>query len=102
MLGKYQVVSQLVASGVVLSSTELVRLRLALSKRPNRVGAFLPSPVEGNTSSFRNVVLSSYLEFRKMDNVHTPSYSECYTPSSEPFTVYVVDVLKHLTIFSME
>jgi hypothetical protein len=37
-----------------------------------------------------------------MDNVHIPYYSVCYKPSSEPFTVYVVDVLKHLTIFNTE
>jgi hypothetical protein len=34
-------------------------LRLPLSKRPNRVGVSLPSPGDGNRSSFRNVVFSS-------------------------------------------
>jgi hypothetical protein len=33
--------------------------RLALSKEPNRVDVSLPSPEEGNRSSFRNVVLYS-------------------------------------------
>jgi hypothetical protein len=34
-------------------------LRLALSKGPNRVGVSLPSPKEGNTFSFQNIVYSS-------------------------------------------
>jgi hypothetical protein len=29
-----------------------------------------------------NVVFSSYLEFWTMDEVHKPSYSECYSRSS--------------------
>jgi hypothetical protein len=33
---------------------------LALSKGPNRVGVFLPSPEDGNRSSFRNVVFSGF------------------------------------------
>jgi hypothetical protein len=33
---------------------------------PNRVGVSLPSPEDGNRSSFRNVVFSSYLEFRNL------------------------------------
>jgi hypothetical protein len=39
-------------------------------------------------SSFRNL-FSSHLEFRMMDKVHKPSCSECFTPSSEPFKLYV-------------
>jgi hypothetical protein len=35
-------------------------LMLALSKRPNWVGVFPPSPEDGNRSSFRNVVFSSF------------------------------------------
>jgi hypothetical protein len=34
-------------------------LRLALSKGPNKVGTCLPSPEDGNRSSFGNVVFSS-------------------------------------------
>jgi hypothetical protein len=34
--------------------------RLALSKGPNRVGVFPPSPEDGNRFSFRDVVLSSF------------------------------------------
>jgi hypothetical protein len=51
----------------------------------NRIGVSLPSPEEGNRSSFRNVVFYSYLEFRTMNKVQKPSDSDCYTPSSEPF-----------------
>jgi hypothetical protein len=40
---------------------------------PNRVVVFLPSPEDGNRSSFRNVVFSSYLEFRTIDKVQIPS-----------------------------
>jgi hypothetical protein len=36
-------------------------LRLALSKRPNRIGFFLPLPEDGNRSSFRNIVSSHLL-----------------------------------------
>jgi hypothetical protein len=50
-----------------LLSTSVQSARLALSKGPNRVGASLSSHEDGNSSSFRSVVLSSYLEFRKMD-----------------------------------
>jgi hypothetical protein len=33
-------------------------------------------PEHGNRSNFRNIVFSSYLEFRKMDKGHKPSDSE--------------------------
>jgi hypothetical protein len=45
-------------------SALFIRFLLAVSKGPNRVGAFLPLPQAGNRPSFRNVVCSSYLEFR--------------------------------------
>jgi hypothetical protein len=51
-------------------------LRLALSKGPNRVGVAFPSPEDGNRSSFRNVMFSSYLEFRTTDKVQKPADSE--------------------------
>jgi hypothetical protein len=44
----------------------------------NRAGVSFPSPEDGNTSSFPEVVFSSYLEFRTMDKVNKPSNSECY------------------------
>jgi hypothetical protein len=47
-------------------------LKLALSSGPKRVGVFLSSPEDGNRSSFRNVVLSSYLECRTIDKVINP------------------------------
>jgi hypothetical protein len=40
-------------------------MRLALSKGPNRAGAFLLSPVDGNTSGFRKV---GFLVFRILDD----------------------------------
>jgi hypothetical protein len=36
------------------------------SKELTGVGVSLPSPEDGNRSSFRNVVFNSYLEFRTM------------------------------------
>jgi hypothetical protein len=44
-------------------------MRLAFPKGRNRVGVFLPSPENGNSSSARNVVFSTYLEFRTMNEV---------------------------------
>jgi hypothetical protein len=56
---------------------KICKVSLAFSKGPNRVGVSIPSSEDGNWSSFRNVVFSSYLEFRTMDNVHKPSHSKC-------------------------
>jgi hypothetical protein len=50
-------------------------LRLALSKRPNRVDVSFPSAEEGSRYIFRNTVFSSYLELRTMDKVLRPSDS---------------------------
>jgi hypothetical protein len=58
-------------------------LRLDLSKGPNTAGVFYPSSENGKRPSFRNVVFSSYLEFRTIDKVHKPSDFVCYTQSSE-------------------
>jgi hypothetical protein len=62
-------------------------LRLALSKGRHRIGVSLPSPEDGNRSSFHNIVFSSYLEFRTMDAFYELRDSECCTctPSSELF-----------------
>jgi hypothetical protein len=43
------------------------KLSLALSKGHNRAGVSLPSPEDGNRSSFQNVVFSSYLELHTME-----------------------------------
>jgi hypothetical protein len=37
-------------------TTTVQSLRRTVSKRPNRIGVFLPSPEGGNRSSFENVV----------------------------------------------
>jgi hypothetical protein len=63
-------------------------LMLSLSKGPNRVDVSFPSPEDGNRSSLRNVVFSSYLEFRTMDEVHKPMDFESYTPPLEPFRIH--------------
>jgi hypothetical protein len=51
-------------------------MRLALSNGPNRVGVSLSSPEDGNRSSFWNVVFSSYLKFRPIDQVQKLNDSE--------------------------
>jgi hypothetical protein len=53
-------------------------IEIALSNCPNRLGISLPSPEAGNRSSLRNVVFSSYLEFRTINEVEKPNDSECY------------------------
>jgi hypothetical protein len=53
--------------GLLERASNIQRLRLALSKRPNRVGVFFPSPEDGNRLNLRNIDLSSYLEFQTMD-----------------------------------
>jgi hypothetical protein len=58
---------------------------LALFKWPNRISVPLTSSEDGNRSSLLNVVFSSYVEFRTMDEVHKSSHSEWHTPSSELF-----------------
>jgi hypothetical protein len=63
-------------------------------KGPNRVDILLPSSRDGNRYSFRKGVFPSYLEFRTMGKAHKSCYSECYTPSPEPFTFNF-----HLTTF---
>jgi hypothetical protein len=63
-------------------------LGLTLSKGPNTVRVSLPSPEHRNTPSFLCVVLffPGYFVFR------IPSDSECYTPMSEPFGFYQLDI----------
>jgi hypothetical protein len=43
--------------------------------REEWVALSFPSPDAGNRSSFRNVLFSTYLEFRTMDKGHKPSDS---------------------------
>jgi hypothetical protein len=62
--------------------------RSALSKGPIKVDVFLPSPEDGNRSSFRNVVFLS-LESLTMNKAQTRSNSACHTTSSEAFKLYV-------------
>jgi hypothetical protein len=57
---------------------------LSLSMESNRVDVSLPSPEEGNRSSYRNVVFSINLEFRTVDKVRKLVNSICCTSLSEP------------------
>jgi hypothetical protein len=54
-----------------------------------------PLADDGKGSSFRNVVFSSFLEYRTMDKVRKLSNSECHTPSSEPFRVYPMKAIRN-------
>jgi hypothetical protein len=63
-------------------------LLLGLSKGLQQYRCLLLLPEDGNRYIFRNVLLSSYLEFRTMDIVHKPSDSECDTPPSGFFRFY--------------
>jgi hypothetical protein len=74
--------------GLYPSSGQL--LRIAIFKGSNIVGVSLYSPEDGNSSSFRNSVISSYLEFRTMDTVPRSHDSECHTQSSQPFIFYSI------------
>jgi hypothetical protein len=53
------------------------------SKGTNRVGISLTSPEDGDKSSLRNVVFSSYLEYRKTDRVQKLTHSERYKSSQK-------------------
>jgi hypothetical protein len=67
-------------------------LRLALSKGPNWLGVLPPPwPEDGNRFSFRNVVFFNFLEYWTMDKVQKLSNSECYTPSSGPTRIYLIE-----------
>jgi hypothetical protein len=50
-----------------------------------------PSPEDGNRSSFRNVVFlsSNSLESGRWTKSEKPINSVCYTPSSEPYGIYL-------------
>jgi hypothetical protein len=73
-----------------VSITSVVhRLRLALSNRPSGVGVFHPSPQDRNRFSFRNLFFCVLLEYQMMGKVQKSCNPECYTPSSEPFGIYL-------------
>jgi hypothetical protein len=77
---------------VVILTKFVQWLRLALSKGPNWLGVLSPPPTrlqDVNRSSFQNIVFSSSLEYRTMDKVQNLGNSACYTPSSEPFGIYL-------------
>jgi hypothetical protein len=59
-------------------------VRLALSKGLNRVGVSVPSPENGNRSSFRNVAFSSYLELQTVDKIQKTSGIHRYENLLDP------------------
>jgi hypothetical protein len=69
---------------------------------PNRVGARLLSPENGNRYSFRNAVFSIYLEFQTMERVHKPSDVANTFSSQDKYTFlctlcWVRDLMEHST-----
>jgi hypothetical protein len=70
------------------NDSEVQCLRSALSKEPNGVNIFLPSPEDGNRSSLPNVVLYRGLELRTWTNFR-PCDSECYMQSLKLFRFYL-------------
>jgi hypothetical protein len=49
---------------------------ILISKRFDRIDLSLPSPDDGNRSSFEDILISDYLEFRTTDEVNKPSDPE--------------------------
>jgi hypothetical protein len=74
----------------------LVSGNLALFNGPNTVGVSLRSSEDGNRTSFRTSVISSYLESRMMAKVQEPSGSVCSAPSSE--SIRINSVFKCITL----
>jgi hypothetical protein len=64
-------------TSTLLGPIESPNVVLVISKGFSTVGVSF-SPEDGNRSSFLNVVFSSYLEFRTMDQINEASNSECY------------------------
>jgi hypothetical protein len=89
----------------MVSYTRIQRLWLALSKASNRVGISLPTHEDGKTSSFRNVVFSSYLDLRMMDKVHKPTdYYNSSALSPDPkiqnLVIMTIHMLYHLILLA--
>jgi hypothetical protein len=61
-----------------------------------KVGVSLPSPEDGNRSSFRKVVFSTYVEFLTLDNIHELSDSEC-SHRKNPYVPFKKDIMTVLT-----
>jgi hypothetical protein len=53
--------------------TSIAVIQISSFLGAQKVGLLLPSPEGGNTCSFREVVLSNYLDFWTLDKVHKPS-----------------------------
>jgi hypothetical protein len=58
-----------------VGSLRRTKFNHCLSKGPNRVGVSFPSLENANRPNFRNVIFSSYFEFRTMYEVHTHTHT---------------------------
>jgi hypothetical protein len=70
-----------------LRNSQTQSLRSVLSKRPKPVRVSFSSPEDEEIFSFRNVIFSSYIDLRKMEEVPKPSDSE---------TIYSLEILPFL------
>jgi hypothetical protein len=59
-----------------------------LSKGPNRVGVFPHLRTETDPVSETLCFSLVFRKIRTMDKVQKPNISVCYTPSSEPYSIY--------------
>jgi hypothetical protein len=64
--------------------------RLALTKGPNWVGVFSPLHLRMETDPVSETSCFYSIEYRTMGKVKKPSNSVWYTPSSEPFIMYLL------------
>jgi hypothetical protein len=74
-------------------------VRLALSKVPNILDVSLPSLEGSKRYNFRIVVFSSYLEFRAMNKVQTPSNSVFYQIAFSDFLIKIVHVIYRTNMY---
>jgi hypothetical protein len=70
-----------------------------LSMGPKRVGAYLMSLEDEVRPSFRNVALSTNLEFRKMDKVHKSCDSEKKVSISRKQSLTMVYMIVQLNFY---
>jgi hypothetical protein len=75
-------------------------LRLTFSKASNRVGVS-PLTWKRKQIQFPKRCVFYFLEYRTMDEVRKPSYSEYYTPSSEHFRIYLLYIYTISVVLSV-
>jgi hypothetical protein len=85
----------------LLCSVPYKDLTATVTEGPNRVGFSLPSPEDGNISSFRNVVFSNYLESLAMDNGTNPSVIHHCKKTLESSRIFLILTLERAFVALM-